>query len=416
MSLDSKKIRAQFPILERRIHGKPLVYLDNAATTQKPRKVIDALVEFYEKHNANVHRGVHTLSDESTTLMEEARAKVARFINEPKPETVLFTRNATEALNLVAHAWGRKFLNAGDEVLLTEMEHHSNLVPWHMLKEEKGIVLKHIPMTADGTLDLTVLPQLLTKRTKLVSFTAASNALGTLNPVEKIVRAAKDIGAAVVIDASQFAPHLKLDVQAWGADFVAFSAHKMCGPTGIGILWAKEELLLEMAPFLGGGDMIQRVWLDRFTPNVLPHKFEAGTPNIADAVAFGAAVDWLSAVGMDAIRAHEVALTQRAMDALAREPEIQVYGPKDMAQRGGVVSFNVKGLHPHDVGTALDLEGVAIRAGHHCCQPLMAKLKIGGTARASFYVYNTAEEVDALVAGLRKAVSFFKKPAKAGAA
>jgi len=408
-----KKIREDFPILKRLVRGKPLVYLDNAATTQKPRAVIDALVDFYEKHNANVHRGVHTLSDEATQMVEDSRAKAARFINAPEPECVIFTRNATESLNLVAHGWGRKFLKAGDEVLLTELEHHSNLVPWQMLAVEKGVVLKHIPVLPDGTLDLGSLPNLLTKKTKLVSFTAASNALGTLIPVEKIVAAAKAVGAVTLVDASQWAPHLGLDVRKWGADFVAFSAHKMLGPTGIGVLWGKRELLDGMDPFLGGGDMIQRVWLDRFTANVLPHKFEAGTPNIADAVAFGPALDYLTKIGMDAIREHEVALTRRALEALKAEPEVVVYGPADLSQRGGVVSFNVKGLHPHDVGTALDLEGVAVRAGHHCCQPLMGKLKCGGTARASFYLYNTEEEVDAFVGALRKAVAFFKKPAHA---
>ena len=411
--MNVKKIREDFPILKRLVRGKPLVYLDNAATTQKPRAVIDALVDFYEKHNANVHRGVHTLSDEATQMVEDSRAKAARFINAPEPECVIFTRNATESLNLVAHGWGRKFLKAGDEVLLTELEHHSNLVPWQMLAVEKGVVLKHIPVLPDGTLDLGSLPNLLTKKTKLVSFTAASNALGTLIPVEKIVAAAKAVGAVTLVDASQWAPHLGLDVRKWGADFVAFSAHKMLGPTGIGVLWGKRELLDGMDPFLGGGDMIQRVWLDRFTANVLPHKFEAGTPNIADAVAFGPALDYLTKIGMDAIREHEVALTRRALEALKAEPEVVVYGPADLSQRGGVVSFNVKGLHPHDVGTALDLEGVAVRAGHHCCQPLMGKLKCGGTARASFYLYNTEEEVDAFVGALRKAVAFFKKPAHA---
>lgn len=411
--MNIQRIREDFPILKRLVRGKPLVYLDNAATTQKPRAVIDALVDFYEKHNANVHRGVHTLSDEATQLVEDSRAKVSRFIGAPDAESVIFTRNASESLNLVAHGWGRKFLKAGDEVLLTELEHHSNLVPWQMLAAEKGLVLKHIPILADGTLDLDRLPILLSKKTKLVAFTAASNALGTLIPVEKIVTAAKAVGAATLVDASQWAPHMKLDVQAWGCDFVAFSAHKMLGPTGIGVLWGRRELLDAMDPFLGGGDMIQRVWLDRFTPNVLPHKFEAGTPNIADAVAFGSAIDYLTQVGMDSIREHEVALTRRALAALKDEPEIVVYGPTDLAQRGGVVSFNIKGLHPHDVGTALDLEGVAVRAGHHCCQPLMGKLKCGGTARASFYLYNTEAEVDAFVGALKKAIAFFKKPAKA---
>ena len=411
--MDLKKIRADFPILKRQIRGKPLVYLDNAATTQKPRQVIDALVSFYENHNANIHRGVHTLSDEATSLVEASRAKVAAFIHAPKPETVIFTRNATESINLVARTWAHANLAKGDEIVLTEMEHHSNLVPWQQLVGERGVVLKHIPMLPDGTLDLSVLPSLLTRKTKLVSFTAASNALGTLIPVEKIIAAAKAVGAKTLVDASQWAPHLELDVQKWDADFVVFSAHKMLGPTGIGVLYGKEELLAAMPPFLGGGDMISRVFLDRFTPNALPYKFEAGTPNIADAVAFGAAIDYLNGVGLKAVREHEILLTQRALDALGAEPGVTVYGPKGTAQRGGVVSFNVDGLHPHDVGTALDLEGVAVRAGHHCCQPLMSKLKCGGTARASFYLYNTVEEVDALVGALRKTIAFFKKPAAA---
>jgi cysteine desulfurase/selenocysteine lyase len=411
--MDLKKLRADFPILKRQVHGKPLVYLDNAATTQKPRQVINALVDFYENHNANIHRGVHTLSDEATGLVEQSRAKVAAFIKAPKPETIVFTRNATEAINLVARTWGVQNLAKGDEVLLTEMEHHSNLVPWQQLGEERGIVLKHIPMLLDGTLDLSVLPNLLTKKTKLVAFTAASNAVGTLIPVEKIIAAARSVGAKTLVDASQWAPHLEMDVVKWDADFVVFSAHKMLGPTGIGVLYGKEELLASMPPFLGGGDMIARVFLDRFTVNTLPHKFEAGTPNIADAVAWGAAIDYLTAVGLKNVRAHEIMLTQRALDALAAEPGITVYGPQGTAQRGGVVSFNVDGLHPHDVGTALDLEGVAVRAGHHCCQPLMHKLKCGGTARASFYLYNTVEEVDALVGALRKTIAFFKKPAAA---
>ena len=413
--MDIKKIRSDFPILRRQVRGKPLVYLDNAATSQKPRQVIDALVRFYETSNANVHRGVHTLSDEATQALEDARRKVADFIRAPEPESVIFTRNATEAINLIAYAWARRELQAGDEIVLTEMEHHSNLVPWQIVAGERGVVLKFIPVLSGGTLDLSVLPNLLTKRTKLVSFTAASNALGTLNPVEKIIQAAKAVGAWTLVDASQWAPHLPLDVQKWDCDFTVFSAHKMLGPTGIGILYGRLDRLNAIQPFLGGGDMIQRVWLDRFTPNILPHKFEAGTPNIADAVAFGAAIDYLSGIGLEAIREHELSLTRRALKALAEEKDVTVYGPTDLAQRGGVVSFNVEGLHPHDIGTALDVEGVAVRAGHHCCQPLMSKLGIGGTARASFYLYNTTEEVDAFVGALRKAIAFFKKPAATAA-
>ena len=408
MTLDARKLREDFPILGRQVHGKPLVYLDNAATTQKPRQVIQALVDFYERSNANIHRGVHTLSDEATQLVEQSRAKAAAFIGAPKPETVIFTRNATEAINLVAHAWGRKELRAGDEIVLTELEHHSNLVPWQMLAAERGVVLKFVPITLEGTLDLDAGAAVFSERTRLFAFTAASNALGTLNPVERLVALARKWGAKTLVDASQWAPHLPMDVSAWDCDFAAFSAHKMLGPTGIGVLYGREALLARMDPFLGGGDMIQRVWLDRFTANVLPHKFEAGTPNIADAVAFGAALDYLSKLGLQAVREHEVALTELALAKLGELPEIEVYGPRDLARRGGVVSFNVQGLHPHDVGTSLDLEGVAVRAGHHCCQPLMSRLKVGGTARASFYLYNTEEEVEALARGLRKTIEFFK--------
>ncbi|MDE2039983.1 MAG: cysteine desulfurase [Elusimicrobia bacterium] len=409
--IDLDKVRADFPILARRVRGKPLVYLDNAATSQKPRQVIAALVDFYQNHNANIHRGVHTLSDEATALVEEARRKVAAFIRAPKPETIVFTRNATESINLVARSWAAANVRAGEEIVLTELEHHSNLVPWQQLSAERGVVLKFVPILADGTLDLSALPALLGRKTKLVSFTAASNALGTLVPVEAIIRAARAVGARVLVDASQWAPHRQLDARAWDADFIVFSAHKMLGPTGIGVLYGREELLAEMPPFLGGGDMISRVTLRGFAPNVLPHKFEAGTPNIAGAAAFAAALDYLGAVGLSRIVEHERELTRRAVKALSAEPGVTVYGPDDLARRGGVVSFNVEGLHPHDVGTALDLEGVAVRAGHHCCQPLMARLGVGGTVRASFYLYNSSEEVDLLLAALRKAISFFRPAA-----
>ena len=405
------KIRADFPILARKVHGKPLVYFDNAATTQKPRAVISALTDFYENHNANVHRGVHTLSDEATQMVEDSRLKVARFINAPKPECVIFTRNATESINLVAHAWGRKFLKAGDEILLTEMEHHSNLVPWQMLAQEKGVTLRFIPLTPEGELDLKAAAGLVSSKTKLLAFTAMSNALGTINPVEKLIALAKAAGAKSLVDGAQWVPHLPTDVVQWDCDFLVFSAHKMLGPTGIGVLYGKPELLEGMDPFLGGGDMISKVALERSTYNVLPHKFEAGTPNIADAAAFGAAIDYLNAVGLPAIREHELALTKRALEIVKAEPRAVVYGPADASKRGGVVSFNVEGLHPHDVGTAFDLEGVAIRAGHHCCQPLMSKMKMGGTARASFYLYNTLSEVESLGAVLEKTVKFFFKPA-----
>src|SRR3989338_3836375 len=404
---DIKKIREDFPILRRKVHGKPLVYFDNAATTQKPRSVIADLTNFYENHNANIHRGVHTLSDEATQLVEDSRKKTAAFINAGSPESIIFTRNATESINLVAQAWGRKFLGPQDEILLTEMEHHSNLVPWQMLCQDKGVRLRFIPVTEQGTLDVEAAFRIITPKTKLVAFTAASNVLGVINPVEELVRLAKNHGARTLVDACQWAPHIPMDVSRWDCDFLAFSSHKMLGPTGIGVLYGRPQLLEASNPFLGGGDMIQRVFLERFTPNVLPHKFEAGTPNIADTVAFGAALDYLGRVGLAAIREHEMTLARRAMELLTAEPGVTVYGSKDMAKRGGLISFNIDGVHPHDVGTAFDLEGVAIRAGHHCCQPLMMKLKVSGTARVSFYLYNTLEEVELMGRVLRKTREFF---------
>lgn len=408
-------IRRDFPIFKRLVRGKPLAYLDNAATSQKPRQVIEALVDFYENHNANVHRGVHTLSEEATAMVEAARAKVAAFLKAPKPETVVFTRNATESINLVAHAWGRKFLKAGDEIVSTEMEHHSNIVPWQLLAAEKGVKLRFVPVEADGTFDPEKVREAMTPRTRLLTFTALSNALGTVNPVEEMVSVGKSAGAAVLVDACQWAPHRPIDVGAWGADFVAFSAHKMLGPTGVGILWGRESLLEAMDPFLGGGDMIQRVTLEQSTWNVLPFKFEAGTPNFADAVAFGPALDYLQAVGLDELRAHEEALVAKARAVLEAEPAVRVLGPKDPAKRSGVISFNIAGLHPHDVGTVFDLEGVAVRVGHHCCQPLMRRLQCGGTARASFYLYNDESDVAALARALKRTLEFFKVPSRVGA-
>jgi cysteine desulfurase/selenocysteine lyase len=412
--MDVRRIREDFPILDRLVHGKSLVYLDNAATTQKPKAVIQTLVDFYERHNANVHRGVHTLSDEATSMVEESRRKTAAFIGAPKPETIVFTRNATEAINLVAHGWGRKFVGPGDEILLTEMEHHSNMVPWQMLAQEKGARLRFIPVRPEGVLDMEAAARLVSPRTKILAFTASSNALGTLNPVEKLLALAKSAGARTLVDGAQWVPHAPTDVRAWDCDFLVFSGHKMLGPTGIGVLYGKEDLLEAMNPFLGGGDMIGQVSLERFTCAALPQKFEAGTPSIADAVAFGAALDYLSKIGMKAVREHEKALTRRALDLFAAEPDVTVYGPRDAQARGGVVSFNINGIGAHDIGTAFDLEGVAVRAGHHCCQPLWARLKAAGSARASFYIYNTEEEVAALGRALRKTIEFFKKPARAG--
>jgi cysteine desulfurase/selenocysteine lyase len=411
--LNAAKLREDFPILKRLVRGKPLVYLDNAATSQKPRQVIAALVDYYENHNANVHRGVHSLSEEATNMVEASRKKTADFIGSSKPETVIFTRNATESINLVAHAWGRKYLKPGDEIVITEMEHHSNIVPWQILAKERGLVLKYVPVELDGTLSLEKVRATIGPKTKLFSFVAVSNALGTVNPVAEMIKIGKNVGATVLVDACQWAPHRTLDVKNWGADFVVFSAHKMLGPTGIGVLWGREELLESMDPFMGGGDMISRVTLEGSTWNALPYKFEAGTPNIADAVAFGPALDYLSSVGLDAIREHEEALAAKAVALLEAVPSVTVLGPRDPAKRSGVVSFNIAGLHPHDVGTTFDLEGVAVRVGHHCCQPLMHKLQCGGTARASFYLYNDESDVEALGRALNRTLDFFKIRPKA---
>ena len=409
-----KSIRRDFPILNRKVHGKTLVYLDNAATTQKPASVIKALKDYYETTNANVHRGIHALSEEATSAMEEARSKVARFIGAPETETVIFTRNATESINLVARTWGRTSLKSGDEVLLTGMEHHSNLVPWQMLASESGIVLRHVPVTDDGRLDLEALPRLLTAKTKLFAFTGMSNALGTINPVAELIKAAKAVGATVLVDGAQLVPHTKVDVSTLGADFLVFSGHKMLGPTGIGVLWGRRELLEAMPPFLGGGDMIREVRLESFTCADLPYKFEAGTPHISGAIGLGAAVDYLSKLGFDFIREHERELTTKAVERLKAEGAV-VYGPSDPKLRGGVASFNLPGIHAHDVGTILDTQGIAIRAGHHCTMPLMRRLGVPGTARASFYVYNTLDEVELLAQAVRKVRAFFAPKAKAAA-
>ena len=405
--LDGARIRKDFPILQRQVHGKPLIYLDSAATSQKPKAVIEALVRYYSENNANIHRGIHTLSEEATALYEGARGVVGRFIGAPKPSTVVFTRNATEAINLVSHAWGDRHVQAGDEILLTEMEHHSNLVPWQLLAQKKGATLRFIPVTADGRLDLEHLPRLLGPRTKLVSVTLMSNVLATLNPVKEIIQAAHAQGVPVLVDGAQGVPHLPVHVLDLNCDFIVFSAHKMLGPTGVGVLYAKEALLEEMDPFLGGGDMIRDVWLDHSVWNDLPWKFEAGTPNIADVIAFGTAIDYLEKIGMGEIHRHEQALGAYALKRLREIDGLTVHGPLDPSLRGGLVSFEVKGLHPHDLGQLLDAEGIAIRAGHHCCKPLLRKMGVLATARASFYLYNTEEEVDALVQAILKTKELF---------
>jgi cysteine desulfurase / selenocysteine lyase len=406
MSLDAAKLREDFPILKREVHGKPLVYLDSAASSQKPRQVVAAMVNYYENHHANVHRGAHTLSVEATDLYEEARRKVARFIHAPSADSLIFTRNATEALNLIAHAWGDKNLKPGDEIVLSEAEHHANLVPWHLVAERTGAIIKAIPLREDHRLDIDKLDTLLTERTKVVSVAHVSNVLGMINPVQEIAEAAHDVGAVMIIDGCQAVPHMPVDVQALGADFYCFSGHKMCGPTGAGALWAKEEILREMPPFLGGGEMIRKVYVDRSSYADIPMRFEAGTPAIAEAVGLGAAVDYLETIGMEAVFAHDRALLDYALRRLKALDDIELYGPEG-EDRGGIVPFNVGGIHPHDVATALDGEGIAIRAGHHCAQPLMRALGVQSTARASFYLYTTHEEIDRFVEALVRTRDFF---------
>jgi cysteine desulfurase / selenocysteine lyase len=406
--LDVAEVRADFPILAVEAHpGVPLVYLDSAASSQKPTAVIEAMNEYYRGYNANVHRGIHRLSEDATNAYEGARQRVADFINAPSAEQVIYTRNATEAFNLVAATWGRTNLKPGDEILLTEMEHHANIVPWQIVAEQTGAVVRYIPFTEEGTLDLSDLENLLTERTKLLAFTAVSNVFGTINPVTHLVRAAHAVGAIVMVDAAQAVPHMAVDVQAWDCDFMAFSGHKMCGPTGIGILYGKRELLEAMPPYMGGGDMIRRVTLAGSTWNDLPWKFEAGTPSIAEGIGLGAAVDYLSHLGMDNIHAHEQFLTHYALEALSEIPDIKLWGPP-ASQKAGVATFTLAKIHPHDIAEILDKDGIAIRAGHHCAMPLHQKLGLSATARASFYLHTTTEEIDKLVASLHKVRQIFR--------
>ena len=406
--LDVDAIRREFPILARTVHNKPLVYLDSAATSQKPDHVIDTLANFYRTSNANVHRGIYTLSEEATLAYETAREKTSTFINAGDSGRIIFTRNTTESLNLVAYAWGRANLNAGDEVLVTLMEHHSNIVPWQIVCAERGAALRFIPVTDDGRLDLTDIDSLLTERTKVLSFTHMSNVLGTINPVTELVEKARTVGALIIVDGAQGAPHLPVDVQEMDVDFYAFSSHKMLGPTGVGVLYGKPEILEAMPPFLGGGDMIMEVSVDGFTWKDPPWKFEAGTPNFADVIAFGAAIDYLTALGMDRVRRHEMEITRYALQQLENLGEgIIVHGPKNVEDRGGVASFTMESVHPHDIAQMLDWEGVQIRAGHHCAQPLMRRMNVPATARASFYIYNTNDDVDRLVDALKKAGELF---------
>jgi len=405
--LDINEIRKDFPIFQRETKpGTRLVYLDSTATSQKPLSVIEAMDAYYRRSNANIHRGVHMLAEEATSLYEEARVKIAKFINAPSAHQVIYTRNTTESINLVAYSWARANLKSGDLVILTEMEHHSNLVPWQILQAERGIELGFIPVTEDGLLDLDEYKTLLSRGPKLVSFTHMSNVLGTINPAAEIIRLAHEAGAVTLVDAAQSVPHLKVDVQALGADFLAFSAHKMCGPTGIGVLYGKMELLEAMPPFLGGGDMIKEVKLRSFRTNALPYKFEAGTPAIAEAVGFGAAVDYLSSLGMETIAAHEHEITEYALERLEEILGVNVFGPSAQ-HKGGVAAFTLEGVHPHDVAQILDQDGIAIRAGHHCAQPLHEKFGLPATSRASFYLYSTKEEVDLLVNGIYKVKELF---------
>ena len=406
MALDVDAIRADFPILEIRVHGKPLIYLDNAASSQKPRQVLEALDTQYRQFNANVHRGVHYLSEESTRRYEAARMRVARFINARSDKEIIWTRNTTEAINLVAYSWGLTHLRPGDEVLVTEMEHHSNLVPWQLVTARTGARLRHLPVDEHGYLCLDRLGEFLTERTRLFAFTAVSNVLGTINPVAELVAAAHSVGALALVDGAQSVPHMPVDVQVLNCDFLAFSGHKMCGPTGIGVLYGRQELLEEMPPFMGGGDMIREVHLDHARWNYLPWKFEAGTPAIAEAIGLGAAVDYLASLGMERIQAHENMLIRYAMERLQDVEGLRILGPEP-ADRGGVIAFTLGDVHPHDIAALLDAEGIAIRAGHHCAQPLHERYGLVATARASFYLYNTPQEIDRLIEGLERVREVF---------
>jgi len=407
--LDAATLAKDFPLLARKVNGRPITYLDSAASSQRPTAVLDAMREYDETTHANVHRGVYAIAEEATRRFEAARANVGRFIGAPVPaREVVFTKNATEALNLVAHSWGRSHLGPGDVVVLTEMEHHANIVPWHMLAAERGIELRWLPIDDEGRLVLDDLDAVL-DGASLLAVTCMSNVLGTLNPVAELADRAHEAGALVVADACQAVPHLPTDVTSLGVDLLAFSAHKMLGPTGIGVLWGREELLASMPPFLGGGEMILDVRKDGFTPNDIPWRFEAGTPPITEAVGLGAAVDYLRAVGMDAVRAHEIALTGYALDALADRfgDDIRIFGPPSPEDRGGVLSFAFRDLHPHDISQILDEYGVCVRAGHHCAKPLMRRLGVNATARASFALYNDERDVDTLVDALEAAGRFF---------
>ncbi len=405
--LNPERIRDDFPILRRQVKpGVPLVYLDNAATSQKPFPVIEAMDDFYRQNNSNIHRGIYTIAEEATAKYEEARGRIAEFIGAPSPKQIIFTRNATESINLVAFSWGKSNLHPGDLIILTEMEHHSNLVPWQILATEMDLSLEFIPVTPDGLLDLEVFEELLELKPRLVGFAHMSNVLGTINPAKEIIQLAHQAGALTVVDGAQSVPHLPVNVQDLDVDFLAFSGHKMCGPTGIGVLYGRKEFLESMPPFLGGGDMIKRVELRSFVPNEIPYKFEAGTPAIAEAIGLGTAVKYLDSIGMERILSHEHEIVSYALERLEEVPGVSVFGP-EADRKGAVLAFSMKGIHPHDISQILNEEGIAIRAGHHCAMPLHEKFNLPATARASFYLYNTLEEVDRLVTSLYSVLEIF---------
>lgn len=412
--LDYKKIRDDFPILKELMNGKPLVFLDSAASSQKPQRVIEAFADYYRCRNANIHRGAYRLSYEATDLYEGTRRKMAKFIGAPEPESIIFTRNTTESINLIAYSYAMNNLREGDEIVVSELEHHSNLVPWMMAAKKTGAVLRHIPLTDDYRYDYSRLHEVLSDRTRIVSVAHMSNAVGTIHDLKRLGEAARSVNAIFAVDGAQGACHLPVDVQAIDCDFYSLSAHKMLGPTGVGVLYGRKKLLEKMEPFLGGGDMILTVSKDDFKPAPLPNKFEAGTPNIAGVVAFAVALEYLKQIGLENIHEHEMALTSYALEEMKKVPGIRLFGTEHMQERGGVVSFLIDGVHPHDIGSILDEEGIAIRAGHHCCEPFMKREGLPGTARASFYLYNGPEDVDALVLGLKKVASIFKVATPAG--
>ncbi len=409
-ALSTENIRKDFPILQRMVRdGKPLVYLDNASTTQKPNQVIDAISDYYKNHNANVHRAVYALAEESTEAYEKTREKISKFLNIKNKEEVIFVRGTTEAINLVAYSWGRQNIKKGDIIVTTEYEHHSNIVPWQLLANEKGAKLEYIGINDNGELILDQLDSYLkTGKVKLVAFSQVSNVLGTISNSEEIIKRCKKAGVKTLVDGAQSVPHMKVDIEKLDCDFFAFSAHKMLGPTGVGVLWVRKEILETMPPFHGGGDMIREVHKYETTWNDLPYKFEAGTPNIADVIGFSAAIDYLSNIGMDAIRQHEMDLTKYALEKMSQVKGITIYGVKDILNRGGVISFNFHDVHPHDVATIIDREGIAVRSGHHCAQVLMERLNVAATNRASFYIYNTKEDVDKLIKSLEKVSELYK--------